>query len=47
MSVIAELNMVASRLLLLAARWVGGEMTENRAIVGMCAHGISLPMNLH
>ena len=31
---------------MLAARWFGGEMTENRAILGMCAHGISLPMNL-
>ena len=31
---------------MLAARWFGGEMTENRTILGMCAHGISLPMNL-
>ena len=50
MSIIAELNVVANRLLgaiSLAARWFGGEMTVDLAIVDMCEHGVSLPMNLH
>ena len=50
MSIIAEVNIMACRLLggeFVGARWFGGEMTVNRAIVGMCALDVSLPMNLH
>ena len=45
MSIIAEVNIMACRLL--GGEFVGGEMTVNRAIVGMCALDVPLAMNLH